>query len=208
MALTLCYVYFLFLVVRASLVGKHARSKVGTTSWRASGAEDDVLSPAPLFGPVRAISPSPPEQGQDPPTQAAAIDNVGDQVSPTRGVPHVLPLPPAEPMVVFLGEGTRDAGILGRSEPAVGQPCLPLQLSGLSFSRKRTRDSSLSRPKGTAEMVKIIFFLFVFFSILSLSFFSTDFFLLLLFFRLVVDRGYVSAAPCRIGKGARAQGTS
>lgn len=100
------------LVVRAPLTGKHARDEVGGTSRRAiAGIEDDVLSPAPLSGHVRAASPSLPEQGQDPPSQAVATENSADHGSPTRGVIPDLPLPLTEPVVVFSGEESQNAGV-------------------------------------------------------------------------------------------------
>lgn len=63
-------------MVRAPLAGKCPRTEVGNSFWRAAGrAEDNVLSPAHLSGPIRAVSPSSQEHGQGSPNRVVA--NVG-----------------------------------------------------------------------------------------------------------------------------------
>lgn len=106
------------------MTGKRARIKVGNMSRRIIDQAHDVqLSPAPVSGPVRAATPSLPEQGFGSPSQVLAKVAGATSFSPgppSWGVSPILSLPLVEPVVVYSSEGSQNGGASVQSNPAVG----------------------------------------------------------------------------------------
>lgn len=73
---------------------------------------------------------------------------------PTQADAALLPLFPVELVVVSLGNGSPSSGPPGRVEPVASQLGSAAPVSGFSF-RKRSRDSLMSQPRSTSEMVKV-----------------------------------------------------
>lgn len=149
--------------MRAPLFGKCPITKASNTSHRAADHVGDdtvapptsVLTPTLVSGPIRPPSPSPPEQGQGSPILVGGDVSIFSQDSLSRV--DVPALPPSEPVVVSCSDGSRRVGV---SKPAIGHSGPVAQVSSFSSSRKMSRGSSPYLPKGTTEMVKVLFLLF------------------------------------------------
>lgn len=96
-------------------------------SGMSRATDEDVLSPAPVSGPVSADSP-------------ARLDLVPEAFHPvSREVVPALPPPVTEPVVVSSGEGSLNAGAPSYPEVSRGQPVVRAQPSGSCASLRNQK---------------------------------------------------------------------